>query len=171
MPVTGGDDKDDEALFLEAMRGVSELDRSDRREPVSPPAARPRAAGQTPRGFTVDASADGVEGRGPGVNERVVADLRAGTRPIDRTVDLHGQRRQPAVDLVRRHVDIAVEAGQRCLLIVHGRGSHSGGAPVLRDAVVEALSSGATAKRVRAFCTARPQHGGAGAMYVLLAKS
>ena len=62
-------------------------------------------------------------------------------------------------------------AGVRCVLIVHGRGRHSGGAPVLREAVVKALTTAPTVDLVRAFCPARPADGGPGAMYVLLARA
>lgn len=173
-----GDDNDDDALFLEAMRGVDRIDRSNVRQPRQPAKktaaangpARSKAAGAG-AAFDIERELGSVAGRAPGVSERVVLDLRAGRRPVERKVDLHGQRRDVAVATVRGRVESAVRDGHRCVLFVHGRGKHSGGAPVLLDATIEALTTRPTRQHVRAFCSARPEHGGAGAMYVLLAKS
>jgi DNA-nicking Smr family endonuclease len=52
------------------------------------------------------------------------------------------------------------------VLVVHGRGQHSGGQPVLREVVIAALTSAPLATVVRAFCAARPADGGGGALYV-----
>jgi len=170
-----GDENDEDALFLQAMRGVERIDRSDVRQRKQEGGGGPKRVG-TPRPAAsarveVDREPGFVVGRARGVSERVVNDLRAGKRPVERKVDLHGQRRDVAVATVRGRVESAVLDGHRCLLFVHGRGKHSGGAPVLLDATIEALTTAPAVEHVRAFCTARPEHGGAGALYVLLARS
>jgi DNA-nicking Smr family endonuclease len=56
--------------------------------------------------------------------------------------------------------------GRRCLLIVHGKGYRSAQrGPVLKAAVNAWLRRESA---VLAFVSARPVHGGAGAVYVLL---
>jgi DNA-nicking Smr family endonuclease len=156
----GGDGHDDdEALFRDAMRGVVPL--ADRDRPAVGRVARPAPRVSEPPRFERDE--DGA--RAAGVTHRQLADLRAGRVQVEATIDLHGLRAEEAVRTLRDRVLFAVEAGIRCLLVVHGRGAHSGGPPVLADAVVEALTQGPAAHLVRAFCPAR-----AGAMYVLVAR-
>lgn len=58
---------------------------------------------------------------------------------------------------------------KRSVLIVHGRGLHSQAqVPVLKEAVRAWRSTEKVRRQVVAFCTARPQDGGAGALYLLL---
>ena len=60
-------------------------------------------------------------------------------------------------------------SGKRCVLIVHGRGLNSPDQiPVLKESLRVWLGQKRTGKTVLAFATARPQDGGAGAVYVLL---
>ena len=61
------------------------------------------------------------------------------------------------------------ERGERCVLLVHGKGEHSpGGVGVLRGEVAAWLSQGAASQHVAAFATATDADGGEGALYVLL---
>jgi DNA-nicking Smr family endonuclease len=61
--------------------------------------------------------------------------------------------------------------GERCVLVIHGKGQHSaGGIGVLRGEIAAWLSQGACSASVAAFATARGDDGGEGAMYVLLRK-
>ncbi len=53
----------------------------------------------------------------------------------------------------------------RCLLIIHGKGSHNGKAPVLKNLVRHWLPQ---FPQVLAFHSALTRDGGAGALYVLL---
>ena len=63
----------------------------------------------------------------------------------------------------------ARRAGRRYLLVIHGKGSHSAdGVGVLRDAVLEALTSGGAAPVVAAFATACSRLGGSGALALAL---
>jgi len=153
---------DDDDLLREAMRGVVPL--GDRERAVVKPAKAIRPVTQPPVSFTVNDD----EGRAPGVNKKELAKLRSGGFEVEHRLDLHRARADAAKQLVVRHIGDAVAQVQRCVLIVHGKGLHSGGAPVLRELVVQVLTSGACAKHVLAFCPALPKHGGRGATYVLL---
>jgi len=59
-------------------------------------------------------------------------------------------------------------AGRRCILVITGKGSGSGGSGVLRAQVPHWLNEGGNRELVLAFDYARPRDGGQGALYVLL---
>ena len=160
----GGDGSDgDDAAFLDAMRGVTpKSKKTERVAPARTTGARVKAP-SAPR-ITVD----GAEGRAPGVNNKQLKELRTGNVAVGHTVDLHGMRAEPAKDALRRRIDTAAATGVRCVLIIHGKGRHSSGAPILRDVAIATLTSAPTSRLVKAFCPAHPKDGGPGAMYVLL---
>jgi DNA-nicking Smr family endonuclease len=58
--------------------------------------------------------------------------------------------------------------GGRCVLVIHGRGRHSEGEPVLKEALLEWLAEPPVASLVMAFASASGGDGGVGATYVLL---
>lgn len=110
-----------------------------------------------------------MEGAAPGFDERVVRRLRAGGFPRQGRVDLHGLGRDEARAALESFIARSRVAGWRCVLVVHGRGLHSeAGVPVLKQGVQQWLTRGPVARHVLAFCSARPEDGGAGAVYVLL---
>ena len=103
------------------------------------------------------------------MDRRLLKRLRAGEYALQGHLDLHGLDRGEAKQKVVKFVEECRRAGQRCILIVHGRGLHSPDQiPVLKQRVQVWLSYGRLAKYVLAFCSARPEDGGAGAVYVLL---
>ena len=57
-------------------------------------------------------------------------------------------------------------AGRRCVLVITGHGRIGGG--VLKSAVPRWLHEPEMRRHVLAIAPARPEHGGAGALYVLL---
>ncbi len=110
-----------------------------------------------------------VEGRVPGFDERVMRRLRAGQFSVQAHIDLHGLSRDDAFTAVNAFLTKSKLAGHRCVLIVTGRGLHSkDNIPVLKESVRDWLSRGRSAREVLAFCSARQQDGGLGAVYVLL---
>ncbi|TVQ35827.1 MAG: hypothetical protein EA384_15510 [Spirochaetaceae bacterium] len=92
---------------------------------------------------------------------------RPGARrlPVEATLDLHGFRLQEAVSEIDRFLEQSRAAGLRKVLIVHGKGYHSSGAPVLRQAVLSYLQrhrlAGATGTPGR-------DEGGTGAVWVVI---
>jgi DNA-nicking Smr family endonuclease len=103
-----------------------------------------------------------------GVDRAHLRRLRRGEIPIDRRVDLHGLRASEAPGVLAAEIRSAQASGQRCALVVHGRGLHSDAGPVLRDGLVEWLSQPALRDKVLAFAGALPRDGGEGATYLLL---
>ena len=59
--------------------------------------------------------------------------------------------------------------GERCVLIIHGKGEHSPlGIGLLRGEISAWLSQGTSSAHVAAFATAQNDDGGEGAVYVLI---
>ncbi len=121
--------------------------------------------------FTVERVGERVEARAPGIDRKHLVKLRRGETPVDLRIDLHGLSASEARRLLRAELEEAHAAGQRCVLVVHGRGLHSEGAAVLKDGVVEWLASPPLAGLVMAFASAQPADGGPGASYVLLRRT
>lgn len=119
--------------------------------------------------FDITNTTEFIEGAVVGLDPRVVRQLRDGQFAYQSHVDLHGMTAQEARAAVDRFLSEAHRKGQRCVLIIHGRGHNSKDrVPVLKNRLSTWLSRGAWARLVLAFTSARPCDGGAGALYVLL---
>lgn len=165
----GGDD-DDRQAFERAMRGVEPLtDRSRRvlRRKRPAPRARPPAQGKTVR-FEVERIGERVEGRIAGGDRRRLRALQRGEVPVELRLDLHRLTAEQAREALLEILGRARREGQRCLLVIHGRGLSSPDSPVLKEKVPRWLTQPPAAARVLAFTTAPPRLGGTGALLVLL---
>lgn len=119
--------------------------------------------------FEVQDDGTHVEGRRSGVGADVVRRLRRGGMPIDARLDLHGRTVAEAKDELTKFLGVMRDRGQRCVLVIHGKGTHSPrGQGILRGEVGAWLSQGPASRAVAAFATAAAQDGGPGATYVLL---
>ena len=97
--------------------------------------------------------------------------LERGEFAVHSHVDLHGMVLEDAMEVVDEFIAERHRRGERCVLIVTGKGNNSPGRyGVLRERIPDWLARGPSAKRVLAFATARPCDGGEGALYVLLRK-
>ncbi|MFM6987027.1 MAG: Smr/MutS family protein [Hydrogenophaga sp.] len=104
--------------------------------------------------------------RRTGLGPDVVRKLREGHWSIQRQIDLHGLRTDEAREALGGFVREAHALGLRCVRVVHGKGLGSPGrTPVLKSRVQRWLVQ---KNEVLAFVQARPAHGGAGALLVLL---
>lgn len=102
----------------------------------------------------------------PGVQLSVQRKFRRGHFALEAELDLHGRVVAEARELVAAFLRDAQLAGRRCVRIVHGKGNSSAGKlPVLKGKVNAWLRQ---KDEVLGFCSARPHHGGGGAVYVLL---
>ncbi len=112
---------------------------------------------------------DALSYRRPGIGTDVTRKLRIGNWSIQGQVDLHGLRREEARDALVDFIKDAARMGWRCVRVVHGKGLGSlGKTPVLKGKVQSWLIQ---KQEVLAFVQARPAHGGAGALVVLLAQN
>ncbi len=128
-----------------------------------------RGPGPGEPSFELSGTDEQLSGRVAGLDSRILRALRRGDHAVEGRLDLHGLNREEARLAVERFLLAARGAGQRCVVVVHGRGLHSRDQlPVLREALRGWLASGRLARSILAFATARPADGGAGALYVLL---
>lgn len=118
-----------------------------------------------------------------GLDRKTDERLRRGQLRIDARIDLHGMTRGQAQTALERFILSAYHSGHRCVLVITGKGlqkaragkkaempewmnDHEPG--VLKRAVPEWLAARPLAGIVLKTHPARPQHGGDGALYVLL---
>ncbi len=103
-----------------------------------------------------------------GIDRRTTSKLRRGHIAIEGKLDLHGMTQREAHDALNRFIAGSQERGKRCVLVVTGVGKS--GVGVLRGAVPRWLAEASLCDAVMSFAPAEPNHGGQGALYVLLRK-
>jgi DNA-nicking Smr family endonuclease len=159
---------EDEALFREAMGDVKPLDSRDRVNVAPPPPSPVRVVELPPEvKLTVDGDSARYAARAAGVSHAQISDLRAGKVRADAALDLHGMTVEPALAQLKKFLFEGRQLGRRCVLIVHGKGTHSEHGAPLREAVLQQLL-GPLSGLVHAFASAAPADGGEGATYVML---
>ena len=109
-----------------------------------------------------------MEGRAPGVSRALLEELREGRIAVSRVLDLHGLTVPEAEVAFHEFLRECLFRGDRCVLIIHGRGLSSPDKPVLKERVRFWLERGPLRRYVLAYASARPCDGGPGATYVLL---
>ncbi len=167
---------EDMALFQEAIQDVAPL-KHDKAEPFHRPRRpeplppEPESSRETAEEFLADMDVETPEELlfvRPGVQKRVVRELRQGRiLPAD-CLDLHGLRVKQARPVFARFLNQARQRQLRCVRIIHGKGRESAkNQPVLKQKTNQWLRQRA---EVLAFCSAPPFDGGTGATYVLLSR-
>jgi DNA-nicking Smr family endonuclease len=152
------------------MQGVKPL--APRPEPATPPAKSPeqRVAPRPPvrspppalpPPLTVDRTA--------GYDRANAERLKRGQHPVEARLDLHGLTQAEAHRALAAFLHDARTAGNRCVLVITGRGNAGGG--VLKTAVPRWLDEPALRPHVLAIATAQPRDGGSGALYVMLRRT
>jgi DNA-nicking Smr family endonuclease len=168
---------DERDLFRAAVRDVKPLRQPKHARAVE--RRRPRAASRRADEARVladslafDASDLDVESgeelsfRRDGVPESVLSRLRRGEYAVRDEIDLHGMTQDEARRALGDFLAEAELHNRRCVRVIHGKGRGSGHrGPVLKSAVNRWLRRHGA---VRAFCSARRNDGGTGALYVLL---
>lgn len=163
--------------FADAVPGVRPLPPSKRAGPrrAPPRPAPPRrdgdadaAAAAPGRRFELEREGERHYGRAPGTSREILARLAAGDPKPARRIDLHGHRAETARRVVERRLREAWEQGVVCVALVHGRGRHSPGDPVLRGELTDWLSAPPLAGWVAAFASAPGREGGTGVTLVRL---
>ncbi|HSD87349.1 MAG TPA: Smr/MutS family protein [Kofleriaceae bacterium] len=159
---------EEQSLFADAMRDVKPLSSRDRVN-VPPPPPSPVRVAELPAEvkLTVDGDGQRYAARGAGVSHAQIAELRAGKVRTEATLDLHGNLVEPAIEQLKQFLVESQRLGRRCVLVVHGKGTHSEHGAPLREGVLHALL-GPLSGLVRAFASAANVDGGEGATYVML---
>jgi DNA-nicking Smr family endonuclease len=101
-----------------------------------------------------------------GIDRATAERLKRGRRTIEARLDLHGLTQAEAHQALAHFIAGSRAAGRRCVLVITGRGRFSGG--VLKEAVPRWLNEAGLRRHLLAISPAQPQHGGNGALYVLL---
>jgi DNA-nicking Smr family endonuclease len=114
-----------------------------------------------------------THGLSHGIDRRQAERFRKGKLAIEGKIDLHGRTQQDAHDDLLAFLRRAHAVGKRNVLVVTGKGMTTSqrkptGAGILRQAVPRWLNEPTFRALVLAFDYAEPQHGGEGALYVLL---
>ncbi|HWM89032.1 MAG TPA: Smr/MutS family protein [Kofleriaceae bacterium] len=163
-------------LFREAVRDATPLADRHRVAASSRPPRSPRSIGASPAASAAEGrpaprpaglQIDGERGRAFGVSRKTMRELASGRPPTEATLDLHRHTAQSARERLTRFLTESRAAGLRAVLVITGKGERSQGPERLRD-LVPGWFSGPLAPAILAFTPARAEHGGAGALYVLL---
>ncbi|EKE82106.1 DNA endonuclease SmrA [Idiomarina xiamenensis] len=176
---------DDEfELFRQEMKGVTPLageqvaDIKQAFQPTLAQQERRRAAEQKleqDRNFLSTEYVDLVDPdelisfRRDGVQHGVFKRLRLGKYQLDASLNLHDHSLREARVALFNFVDDCHQRGIRSALIIHGMGKHSKPHPALIKSYVNKWLRELSA--VMAFHSAQRQHGGYGAVYIMLRKN
>ena len=108
-------------------------------------------------------------GDAPGVDRRTALRFQRGLMPIDAKLDLHGHTRESGRQALTGFLRAHRAAGRRCVLVVTGKGlKDDWSVGALRQALPGWLNAPDLRRLILAYCHAQPQHGGSGAVYILL---
>ena len=114
-----------------------------------------------------------AHGQAPGFDKRSHEKFREGKMPMEARIDLHGHTLEAAHRALSDFVHRMWERDKRMLLVITGKGGRARdemGSPraTLRQSVPRWLNEPGMRRRILAIAEAKPQHGGSGALYVLL---
>jgi len=153
---------EERALWRETMRGVTPL------RPAAPEeiAAEPPKRESKSRRVRAPATSAPLPLRSAktidALDRRTAARLKRGTLPIEAKLDLHGMTQAEAHDALTRFIARAQKHGSRAVLVITGKSG------VLHGAVPRWLAEGENRARILAIRRAHAQHGGEGALYLML---
>ncbi len=165
-------------LFRQAVGDVKPVDNDRVADKRKPPPPRPRQFELDEQQVMHDAMTDPRDPEDidsgehlywarSGVQRRVMRKLRNGYYSVQETLDLHGLTVNEARETMQLFVTSATRShGSCCVRIIHGKGRKTmTDAPVLKPFTASWLRQ---RKDVLAYTSAKPAHGGTGAVYVLL---
>ncbi|MBC7951545.1 MAG: Smr/MutS family protein [Rhodospirillaceae bacterium] len=108
-----------------------------------------------------------AHGATPGLDKRSAERMKKGEMEIDARLDLHGMTQDSAHAHLLAFIARAYDSGRRCVLVITGKGNREG-TGVLRANTPRWLNQSPCRERILGFSFAKPQHGGEGALYVLI---
>lgn len=95
--------------------------------------------------------------------QKTLRKLRQGQYNAEAILDLHGYTVNEAAQALEDLLTYCLDTGKRVLRVVHGKGPSA----ILKTQINTWLQD---TPEILAFCSARPQDGGTGALYILLKK-
>lgn len=172
--------EEDSTDFLKAMQDVKSLDGKGRavvpcvkeNTLTPPPISNPLQDFMDGKlEFALNATEDYVEGHILGIDLMTVGKLQSRQYSPEAHIDLHGLNAEQAYHNLVAFFRNSYQRGLRTVLVVTGKGKNSvNGMPVLRNKVQEWFTKDPFRRVVIAFCTAKQEDGGTGALYVLIRK-
>lgn len=102
------------------------------------------------------------------LDRRTMDKLRKGQLRPEARIDLHGLSANDAHHAFSRFISRAYAEGDRCVLVITGKGSMKQGGGVIRRELPHWVNMSENRKRILGFATAQPTDGGNGAFYILL---
>jgi DNA-nicking Smr family endonuclease len=168
---------EDSALFRNAVGEVRPVNTRDRIEHPAKPSTKAQQRRrderirneeilQHPADDSLPTADEDTSFQRGSVTRKLMRELRGGKLAVREEIDLHGCTRQQAKPLLYDFIHDCARSGLGCVRVVHGKGMRSGtDGPVLKIAVNQWLRNWDS---VEAFCPARNNDGGTGALYVLL---
>ncbi len=174
---------DDVRGTIEPLEAQKRSGKQDRDPKIAEPPAVPRPKKKVePDNFTPNQREARQERSAPKatpsqIDRRAQRRIARGQTPIDSTLDLHGMTQQQAFMRLQSHIEAASNAGERCILVITGKGGGLGlgggedaGKGVLRRNLPDWLANQALSGLVSGIAPAGRAHGGGGAFYVRLKK-
>jgi DNA-nicking Smr family endonuclease len=168
---------EDIALFRDHVGEVRKLSHDKAQHPRKTPPPRPRRHAQPSHLPYEDSFSDEYDAgtvspedtlffARPGLQQRQLQRLRRGQLAAGAELDMHGMTAAVARQALNDFIALCSERHVRCARIIHGKGTgSSNAAPVMKNRLNSWLRQH---HAVLAFSSAQPQHGGTGALYVLL---
>lgn len=170
------DSEQDQSFFREAMRGVKPITISKiTPEPSKPQVTRTKRQKLEQEPLMPDIFSDfeslpslgredTIEFSRPGLQNKILRNLRKGKYNIEAILDLHGQTVVEARTSLRYFLSNCHQNNKRHLLIIHGKG-HGVNKPILKNKLNHWLRE---TELVLAFCSSSVRDGRGGSLYVLL---
>lgn len=170
---------DDKKLFHDAMRTVIPLKGNTKHHPTrpdkTPPAHHKKQLEITTQHYYLSnyytdevSSESTLTFAAPGIPKKRLIELRKGEIRWQARIDLHGQTIPQAQARLCQFITQQYHLGNRCVLIIHGKGGATGEAPILKNHTNHWLKQ---FPEILAFHSALPRDGGNGALYVLLKRN
>jgi len=168
---------DDRALFRDAVGNVKSVANDKAPNTTAKPSARVKSSQRDDRSVMESllselSEADLLETgehlsyTAPGVQRTVLRKLKSGKYAIQAELDLHGMTLAIAKNELSGFLIECQHRRLLCVRIIHGKGrKHADKAPRMKPAVNQWLQGN---KKILAFCSARSNDGGTGAVYALM---
>ena len=177
---SGGIDANDAKLLEQAFADVAPLPGREVRPGAKPEKPKPKPRAVPPDRRTPEPAASELPalraGDAPGVDKKTQQKMRRGQVEIEGRLDLHGMYQDEAFRALEEFLARSQAAGKKCVLVITGKGTRPDGpgggrTGVLRRAVPGWLNRAGLRERIQGFREAAPNHGGSGALYVLLRRA
>lgn len=168
---------DDKALFRQMIQGVKPLDKIKTiepfKEPVNLPPPRQNANIDAPKidrylsnHYQTNVGIDSILSYcQTSIPKKRFIQLKRGEIILEARLDLHGYKPDDAREILCDFLERQQQLAHRCVLVIHGKGSRNGEAPILKNLVHHWLPQ---VPMVMAYHSALPRDGGTGAVYVLI---